>query len=359
MADQNPNAIKKKSSDPPAQKKILSNFLYKSILFAIFIALLPLFPPHISTSTAPTLLSRTWELLHLLLVGVAVSYGLFSRRNPDADNDKDSAAAVKPDSPHSYVSTFLQISPVFDEDSAAGDSKLETWSSQYRSPDPVVVETKPLLLPVRSLMKSRMQSPASLAVLPSPIPWKSRSSLGTIDVEDEDLTIAASSPLPSSAPPAPPPPPPPPFSHGSLSSETRVLKKSIKDELKDLSIKRREGFLKHNTPRSVRTVEKPPVLLQQKNPTETKKTKTKKKVEFMEKMIVMSDDSETEKGTDSCDDEDGENSETESRSEAKENEVDKKADEFIAKFREQIRLQRIESIKKSSKHRAVKTSVAD
>lgn len=35
-----------------------------------------------------------------------------------------------------------------------------------------------------------------------------------------------------------------------------------------------------------------------------------------------------------------------------ENEVDRKADEFIAKFREQIRLQRIESIKKTASQRA-------
>ncbi|XP_042448931.1 ras guanine nucleotide exchange factor K-like [Zingiber officinale] len=36
------------------------------------------------------------------------------------------------------------------------------------------------------------------------------------------------------------------------------------------------------------------------------------------------------------------------------NEVDKKADEFIARFREQIRLQRIESIKRSTKQRSNK-----
>lgn len=37
---------------------------------------------------------------------------------------------------------------------------------------------------------------------------------------------------------------------------------------------------------------------------------------------------------------------------AEENEVDKKADEFIARFREQIRLQRIDSIKRSTKPRS-------
>lgn len=44
----------------------------------------------------------------------------------------------------------------------------------------------------------------------------------------------------------------------------------------------------------------------------------------------------------------------ESSPEVDENEVDKKAEEFIARFREQIRLQRIESIKKSAGPRGVK-----
>jgi hypothetical protein len=48
------------------------------------------------------------------------------------------------------------------------------------------------------------------------------------------------------------------------------------------------------------------------------------------------------------------NSPRESTPEVDENEVDKKAEEFIARFREQIRRQRIESIKKSAGPRGVK-----
>lgn len=383
---------KNPASDLPAQKndpqpKILSSFLYKAILFAIFIALLPLFPPQTPESTNPTFLSRTWELLHLLLVGIAVSYGLFSRRNadPDLEKDKEKDAAFKSDT-NSYVSRILQISSAFDDD----DSKAETWSSQYHRADPVIVESKPLLLPVRSLKKSRVQNSDSLGsssdVLSSPIPWKSRS--GRMEVRHEGAVMADASPSSSFyakagsfssnedsireksfhvASPPPPPPPPPSFSHGSLLSTRREVKKSFKDELKDLSVKGSEGFfndssLDSSPSRSVRTVRakeaqstertQAPALQRQKYQADTKK----KKVEFMEKMIVMSDDSESEKLSDSSDVEDIVNPSAEVREEEEENEVDKKADEFIAKFREQIRLQRIESIKKSSGHRAVKNT---
>lgn len=166
------------------------------------------------------------------------------------------------------------------------------------------------------------------------------------------------------SPPPPPPPPPPSFSYGSPHLTKREVKKSFKDELKDLSIKGREDYLKNGSldsspPRSVRTLrtkdaqstDRAPAQ-QQKHQGETKKKK-KKKVEFMEK-IVMSDNSESEKASDTSDGEKSVYSSAQVRAEAEENEVDKKADEFIAKFREQIRLQRIESIKKSSGHRAVK-----
>lgn len=217
-----------------------------------------------------------------------------------------------------------------------------------------------------------------------------------MEAGDEDTDTAAASPIPAfyskagsfssdlrgktsedsirtksfhvPGPPPTPPPPPPPFSHGSISFDRREAKKSFKDELKDLSVKGREGFLKNSSldakqlepeispplrsarnvrPKEAQSAEKHKVLMQPKYQTETNK---KKKVEFMEK--IMSEDSESDNGSDSYEDEEP----AEVRAEAKENEVDKKADEFIAKFREQIRLQRIESIKKSSRRRPVANS---
>lgn len=79
-------------------------------------------------------------------------------------------------------------------------------------------------------------------------------------------------------------------------------------------------------------------------------SKDQKKKESVDKIIVESDDS------DSGDDREHANGEVSTSAsldaEPDANEVDKKADEFIAKFREQIRLQRIESIKRTSGQRS-------
>lgn len=70
--------------------------------------------------------------------------------------------------------------------------------------------------------------------------------------------------------------------------------------------------------------------------------------------VAVSSD-ETESSDDDDDDAGGGGYTTrESTPEVDENEVDKKAEEFIARFREQIRRQRIESIKKSAGPRGVK-----
>nr|CAD1844934.1 unnamed protein product [Ananas comosus var. bracteatus] len=105
---------------------ILSTFLYRALLVAVFVVALPLLPSRAPEFVDGTLLTRTWELLHLLLVGIAISYGLFSRRNADADADadKDRAAAGKHDAAQSYVPQILRgPSAVFgdDDDGVDGD----------------------------------------------------------------------------------------------------------------------------------------------------------------------------------------------------------------------------------------------
>lgn len=83
-----------------------------------------------------------------------------------------------------------------------------------------------------------------------------------------------------------------------------------------------------------------------------------KRSEFMEKMITEYDSESESEGSGSSESDEEETSNYVSTEEAvaDENEVDKKADEFIAKFREQIRLQRIASIKKSTGQRSARNS---
>uniref|UniRef100_A0A7N0VJH4 Uncharacterized protein n=1 Tax=Kalanchoe fedtschenkoi TaxID=63787 RepID=A0A7N0VJH4_KALFE len=235
---------KKSSSSDPAPS--ISKFLYKVLVFVGVVIVVPLFPSRAPDFFSQTVFTRGWELVHLLFVGIAVCYGLFSRRNeaePDKENKFDNAQTV--------VSRFLQVPSVFDDEvetlDGCGDDesrRVQSWSSQYSRGEPVVVvaadessgngerrgmvssggirtrvgdNAKPLLLPVRSL-KSRIldsgvvqhhqvdgdalfrRSNSGLngdssralnlnvedddnVVLRSPIPWRSRS--GRMEMKEE------------------------------------------------------------------------------------------------------------------------------------------------------------------------------
>ncbi|KAH7514205.1 hypothetical protein FEM48_Zijuj11G0064000 [Ziziphus jujuba var. spinosa] len=154
--------------------KFYYHFLYKAAIVTVFLIILPLFPSQAPEFINQTVFTRSWELLHLLFVGIAISYGLFSRRNDETEKENNSS---KFDNAQSYMSRFLQVSSVFDDDteiqSGSDENKIQTWSSQYYRNEPVVVvaqensvvdeqrgsssriSEKPLLLPVRSL-KSRV-----------------------------------------------------------------------------------------------------------------------------------------------------------------------------------------------------------
>ncbi|XP_072988093.1 uncharacterized protein [Typha latifolia] len=481
--------------------KFISPFLYKAVFFVVFAVVLPLFPSQAPEFMSQTIFTRSWELLHLLFVGIAISYGLFSRKNADAELDKEIAA--KAESPRSYVSQFLHVSPVFDDDEVDSprglldDNKIQTWNSRYYPNEPVLMvakgsthggqghsgSNKPLLLPVRSLrpraqepelgvdgggggghrgidendgigetncfdlMDSRLRSKESV-VLPSPIPWRSRSAKfdskeesscfdattihppsrtqsfrsspsGTSSASPSPRRLSPSSSFSSEikakssedsvkkkifykhSPPPAPPPPPPFLGHGYHHiPDRKVTTKSFKDELKDLSMKGRTESQRSNLSRfdppkpmakprntidsssigrSVRTIRPKEVQSQilddeAKNvpeqsfgyeakpplPMPTYQTDEQNN-ELMNRKIMASDDSETS-DSDSSEDDEFEESFREAASNSaaeagpEENEVDKKADEFIAKFREQIRLQRIASIKRSTGQKRKVTS---
>ncbi|KAJ6791302.1 MICAL C-terminal-like protein [Iris pallida] len=416
-----------------------ANFIYKAIFVCVLIALLPIFTSQSPEVANKTIITRSWELLHLLLVGIAISYGLFSRRNTDHDVDKE-AQPKYDNTPQSYVSQVLQVSSVFDEEEAIesprgpefpDETESQTWNySQYNRGEPVVmvakentegskVTTKPLFLPVRSLKSVEGDEDGGKAgvVLPSPIPWRSRS--GRMEVK-EALSPSISafeaelgpsrvpsfrsstprssasgtpsprrlSPSPSmsseiraktsedsgrkksfykSSPPPPPPPPPQPLVHGhNIATEKKDGSKSFKYELEHLSMRGRgkERFLHrdelgldpseatadHYGGRSVRTVRSKEAQRSRTLPA----NKSKKKNEFREKMIIESDSSHSDAESEISDVGELPNPASAGAG-TEENEVDKKADEFIAKFREQIRLQRIASIKRSTAQRNVRS----
>ncbi|MQM07514.1 hypothetical protein Taro_040355 [Colocasia esculenta] len=145
--------------NPP---KPITSLLSRAAIF-LLVAALPFFPSQAPEFVNQTLLTRGWELLHLLLVGIAVSYGLFSQRNAESASEKEAALPCADGTPQSYLTQLLQVSPVFDEEgpgtpSGPEESRLGMWTSRYHRGEPTVMvapgspgDGRRLLLPVRSL----------------------------------------------------------------------------------------------------------------------------------------------------------------------------------------------------------------
>ncbi|XP_062200168.1 uncharacterized protein LOC133902864 [Phragmites australis] len=487
---------------------VLQSFPFRAAVLALCVALLPLLRSQAPEGLAAgagagqAFLAKAWELLHLLFVGIAVSYGLFSRKN-SADDGRGGVVAAdkvaKPVADARYVSRMFRdsLAPFDDDDDQAvpdsppggedegGGAKVRSWSALYRPDEPVVVVTNggggrsgraadaqaPLSLPVRSLKPQPAQdanagggeprrgsqdsaaSAGDETVLPSPIPWRSRSerldagrpaspspspkrispasssSRETLAKASEEYYGKRRSPYKSSIsspPPAPPPPPPPFLVHGYHPAAERrtALAKSFKEELQDHSMRGRgEDHYSPNTssfsisaysssnsssakPRSsfdggsssslasvdksVRTFRAREAAAFQSQSEELpddagagrdalgmhgseepygyRAYQSVPRFQYERSgsdpilggVAVSSDETESSDDEDDDDDVGGgggrstRESTRESTPEVDENEVDKKAEEFIARFKEQIRRQRIESIKRSAGPRGVK-----
>lgn len=392
-------------------------FLQKALLFMFLALILLLFPSQAPEFfTNQTIANKFWELIHLLFIGIVISYGLFSRRNTETIPVKE--PGLEPNNPNSYVSQFLPGLDDKEEEEEEEGKLQQVWSNQFDTTKPATVINKPLFLPVRSLNQQSEESnkDENCTALPSPIPWRSRS--GRIEARDEFSApkikpVNLSSPhakqlspspsrslsrensekkktlykeITSSRPPAPPPPPPPPpflghaYQPPFADRKTKSTMRSFKDELKDVSMRPKprprtsfessSSFSPPLVAKSVRTFR--PKEAQIEPP--KKAFMEPQEEDTVERVSIYSDSDEVSDSTDS-EREDEEEIEEYSDKEMIEkpkfgmaqveekkrmneenvNEVDKKADEFIAKFREQIRLQRIESIKRSAGERAIRS----
>ncbi|KAM5554637.1 hypothetical protein ABKV19_022840 [Rosa sericea] len=110
--------------NPITQGKSYLQFLFKGIFFVVLVVALPLFPSQAPEFINDTILNKFWELIHLLFIGIAVSYGLFSRRNVEMGIENQSNV----ENVESYMPRM------FDGDEnpcGSGEKKvLESWSSQ-------------------------------------------------------------------------------------------------------------------------------------------------------------------------------------------------------------------------------------
>uniref|UniRef100_A0A0D9W7V2 Uncharacterized protein n=1 Tax=Leersia perrieri TaxID=77586 RepID=A0A0D9W7V2_9ORYZ len=376
-----------------------SNLAAKAVLFAVVVALLPLLP----TSQTP----RIWELPHILLLGLIISYGVFGQRNADSEVAAVAAAKAVDDeyqSVESYVSQIMQGPLVFEENdvvagedddvTAVGKEGVQAWSSQYFPDDPLVVvadtntgkgdeSEKPLLLPVRKLKPAATEESATLT---------EEFMEGSIEEEEEDEFLVPKArhggvrehaiPSPSSVldagltlspcsppllPPPPPPPPPPPFLGVTSGLRTKVKARSFNDygraglqsgggagynfRSRSAIQSSRNTFSAFDDPVSADDLEKKAAAsdissLSSDMVTDGEDDNGNEIDDYEEEEYEVERDDHVDDDDDgSCDEELFELATRpepeEEEDEMVEDEVDRKADEFIAKFREQIRMQRV------------------
>ncbi|CAG7897775.1 unnamed protein product [Brassica rapa] len=409
------------SGDKEAQnpRKFYSRFLFKALILALLCSLVPVF-----LSQTPELANQTrlLELLHMIFVGIAVSYGLFSRRNYEGGGESNNNTH----NPHPYVPKILEVSSsVFNvdhhesgsDDSSLDHLRIQTWKNKYHTKIPETV--LPLVLPVRSLNYSRgsdsgrwervrskrqllktLVDDNSSDALPSPIPWRSRSS--SMEIESQPLiktsSSSSSTPLPkpgaedtvrkkefhtSPSPPPPPPPPPLPAFYNSAPRKDYPPPRSYRESVQKKNYtppppppppppmdyyKSPPSKLRVSGER--RKLSEQKMKLDERSATRNSPTKvwwsepiaeTKEDIRedmnrndgrsFVGSKATEESEDKEDMITQNVIHEDGEHSEKKIEEEincGNISDVDKKADEFIAKFREQIRLQRIESIKRSA-----------
>jgi hypothetical protein len=196
-----------------------SSLAAKAALFAVAVALLP-------SSQAP----RLWELPHLLLLGIIISYGVFGQKNAEV-----AAVAAKDEEPsvEAFVSEMMQGPFAFDEESDRDDGDgVQAWSSQYLPDDPLVVvadnvsnDGKGVHLPVRELKPATKEGHISDGIIEQEeygefLAPKAGYVVRERAIPSPSSVLNADLMLSPSSPPLLPPPPPPPF----LGSRRRLQK---------------------------------------------------------------------------------------------------------------------------------------
>lgn len=375
-----------------------SNLAAKAVLFAVVLALLP------TGEAAP----RIWELPHILLLGLVISYGVFGQRNADdADADIPAAKIVEDEDDHedesleSYVSQLMQGPLVFEPNGGDGESSSngaaakdgvdQAWSSQYYPDDPLVVVAdkrdgtdKPLLLPVRKLKPAAAEEPSATGgnlsddgiddetefLVPKEEGYlraRERAMPSPSSVLDAGMTLSPSSP--------PPPPPPAKFIAGGRGGLGKAKARSFNEYgAGDLSMSWRAGSRSGNgggggdkyrfrSNSASQATRRSAFAGYDYDPVAPFEDQVPADDDELDEVAAASDssfgsDGMATDGDDGLDKEEDnyEEEEVEASScdeelfdlatrpgpEEEEDEVDRKADEFIAKFREQIRMQRAE-----------------
>ncbi|XP_021756380.1 uncharacterized protein LOC110721519 [Chenopodium quinoa] len=146
--------------NPSYKGKSCSHFFLKFLFIALLLSLVPLFPSDPPEFISHTVFAKSWELIHLLIIGIALSYGLFCRRKPAQIPPK--TQITQPFAPnilhHSSIFDYEEGNPsgVFDKNVIPTQSfnlshyKAEPLADSRRE-NIKFFDERPLGLPVRSL----------------------------------------------------------------------------------------------------------------------------------------------------------------------------------------------------------------
>ncbi|GJZ82777.1 alpha/beta hydrolases superfamily protein [Tanacetum coccineum] len=385
-------------------------------------------------------------VIALVLVGIAVSYGLFSSKRNDQPKTQDKEDEHDQHAPLSYVSRLLQVSSssssIFDDDDdekkmVENNSKVveRTWNLQYyRGEPPIVVVAKESSSSIDdanttieklcytsgssfsfstgtgkrrfsrnlSCPKDEESKEEDNIVLRSPVQWRSRSGRMQLRQEEkeeiqskslhEDVGVRKTmypQSLPAPLPPPPLPPPPPPHCIVLLNNNKIKMNTSTRyaPHNQDSQNRERQGGRlaedvtpTHKYHRSLSQDKEIESFIKTRGGSQNNNnmddedeaddddddTQTQSFTEYPKKQqrqasasTHIKDSNQSSSSSSEDEEDDDDDDELQELASTKNNEamneeemmsgsdhiVDKKADEFIAKFREQIRLQRIASIR--------------
>lgn len=126
----------------PKSKFVLAHYLFSKSLMIIFVVLVfTYFPSQVPEYFNKTsIVTKLWDLMYLLVIGIAVCYGLFSTRK--VDNLDSSDDSVK----ETYLSGISDISSIFD------NGFEEKYVVEQLDKPNTAKRSTPLGLPVRSLV---------------------------------------------------------------------------------------------------------------------------------------------------------------------------------------------------------------
>ncbi|MFS8022730.1 hypothetical protein Hanom_Chr16g01442941 [Helianthus anomalus] len=100
------------ATKPPKSKSLFTNYYFsKSIMIILVLLVFVYFPSQVPEMfKETTLIPKLWDLIYLLVIGIAVSYGLFSRKidsvHPSDDNIGEN---------QTYLSGISHISSIFED----------------------------------------------------------------------------------------------------------------------------------------------------------------------------------------------------------------------------------------------------